>query len=213
LLGVITIDNYNLSDILDSYFPEALKNHEQYKVLIDLAKWEFCQVDAFIRMISLYSNVDRCPEEFLQHLADIVGFTYNTNLDADTQRECIKFYLNDITTAVGRPEDLENMATYGDIEGYLGGGVFVPGTNTELPKATLIMARDRCYTHSKSFRSGDDVYPSDIFREGVVLITVTRLNDIIMDKVETVKPAGLLVVYQIANASGGFDYITHTNSY
>ena len=210
---MIIIDNYNLNSILDSYFPEVLKGYDQYKVLIDLAKYEFCKVDEFIRRIVTYSNADRCPEEFLQHLADLVGFTYNKNLDMTVQRECMKFYMHDISSSVGTIDDLENMATYGDSEGYLGAGIFVPGTKDELPKATLVMARERCFTHSKSLRSGVDVYPSEIFREGVVLITVTRINDVIMENVEKVKPAGLLVVYQIANSVGSFDYITHTKSY
>lgn len=207
-----TSNNYNMSEILENYFPEALKGHPQYKVFIDLANEEFTKVDDLIRTLCFFSNIDRCPEEFLQHLADIIGFQYNKDLDEVAQRECMKLYLQECTTSVGRVEDLTNMATYGDVVGYLGGNLFVPGTKPFRPMATLTMARERIYTHSKSKRSDVDVYPSEIFREGVVLITVTRINEVIMDRVEKVKPAGLLVVYQIATSSGSFEYITHTQT-
>lgn len=207
------MNNYNFSNIISSLFPEALKGHPQYKVLIDLATQEFTKIDDFIKMMSFYSNIDRCPEEFLQHLADIIGFQYNKNLDDIAQRECMKMYMSEAIPSVGRPNDLINMATYGDVEGYLGGDLFVPGTKPDYPLATVTMARNRLYTHSKSQRSGTDVYPSEIFREGVILITVTRLNEVIMNNVEKVKPAGLLVVYQVMSSGGSFDYVTHTKSY
>ena len=207
----MSTSNYNMSEILNNYFPEALKGHPQYKVFIDLANEEFTRVDDLIRTLCFYSNIDRCPEEFLQHLADIIGFQYNKDLDEVAQRECMKLYM-EASSSVGMVEDLTMMATYGDVEGYLGGGLFVPGTKPQRPMATLTMARERIYTHSKSKRSDVDVYPSEVFREGVVLITVTRINEVIMDRVEKVKPAGLLVVYQMATSSGSFEYITHTQT-
>ena len=33
-----------------------------------------------------------------------------------------------------------------------------------------------------------------------------------MDKVELVKPAGMLVVYRMTTSSGAYEYITHTRS-
>ena len=205
--------NYNMEEIIDNLFPEALKGHPQYKVFIDLAKEEFIKIDDLIRTLSFYSNIDRCPEEFLQHLADIIGFQYNPELDEIAQRECMKLYMQESVASVGRPQDIAKMATYGDNAGYLGGDLFVPGTNDQSPLATVVMARDRLYTHSKSKRSDVDMYPSEIFREGVILITVTRLNEVIMNNVEKVKPAGLLVVYQVMSSGGSFDYVTHTKSY
>lgn len=207
----MSTSNYNMSEILNNYFPEALKGHPQYKVFIDLANEEFTRVDDLIRTLCFYSNIDRCPEEFLQHLADIIGFQYNKDLDEVAQRECMKLYM-EASSSVGMVDDLTMMATYGDVEGYLGGSLFVPGTKPQRPMATLTMARERIYTHSKSKRSDVDVYPSEVFREGVVLITVTRINEVIMDRVEKVKPAGLLVVYQMATSSGSFEYITHTQT-
>jgi hypothetical protein len=203
---------YNIKSILDKNFPPALKGHPQYKVLIELAKEEFHKIDDFIKMISFYSNIDRCPEEFLQHLGDIIGFTYNPNLDPIAQRELMKVYAQEISPCVGRVEDLENMATYGDVEGYLGGGIFVPGTNVEYPKATVIVPRDIMFTHSASAWDTGTLFPSDIFREGVLIINVFRINEVIMNKVELVKPAGMIVVYQLATSGGGYEYITHTKS-
>jgi hypothetical protein len=52
------METYNIKDIIDKDFPEALKGHEQYKVLIELAKDLYHKIDDFIRMISFYSNID-----------------------------------------------------------------------------------------------------------------------------------------------------------
>ena len=112
--------NYNMEEIIDNLFPEALKGHPQYKVFIDLAKEEFIKIDDLIRTLSFYSNIDRCPEEFLQHLADIIGFQYNPELDEIAQRECMKLYMQESVASVGRPQDIAKMATYGDNAGYLG---------------------------------------------------------------------------------------------
>lgn len=207
------METYNIKDIIDKNFPEALKGHEQYKVLIELAKDQYHKIDDFIRMISFYSNIDRCPEEFLQHLADIIGYTYNPKLDTIAQREIMKVYMQDISSCVGRAIDLENMATYGDVEGYLGGGIFIPGTDVEYTQASVVMPRDLMFTHSKSMRSdATSLYPSEIYREGIIIIDVYRINEVIMDRVELVKPAGMLVVYRMATSSGAYEYITHTRS-
>ena len=294
-------------------FPRKLANHESFSIFVELASTELNKVFDAVSIMATLSNVDRCPEVFIEHLGELVDFDWSNFLQSDIQRECMKLKW-DTHRYKGTKEDLEFAATYGDIDGYQGGRLFVPGCDADLtmfrmedliynegeesykinyasykeddseltispshydisykedkptiiyetsssdvfvfgetvwgseatfiskdnlpvttetvtysdtmemiieekppmkPRAVVSLPREALFSFDISEHDGEHYIPDNIvYKEGTILIEVTRINQAIMDRVETVKPIGMLVVYKYIH-DGTFEYITHTRT-
>lgn len=196
---------------IEDLFPRKLKELDTFSILVNLASNELANTFDLISIMSTLSNIDRCPEEFISHLSDLIDFDFSPILDSSTQREAMKLYREE-SKNIGSIQDLEMMATYGDIEGYKGGNLFIPGTYEERPKAKVYIPRNQLFTFSGSKFSDTDRIPDNIvYKDGTIMIEVTRLNSTIMDRVEKVKPAGMLIVYKYIKGNS-VEYVTHTRN-
>ena len=181
----------NIRDLV----PEFLLDTD-FEIFIELANAEFNEVSDYISLINTLTNLDRCPEEFLQSLFGNVGMTLDTKFSRDLQRECAKLYYEE-RKKKGTLEAITMAATYGDNPGYLCGSLFIPGTYEHREAAVVAFPRDSLFRWSRSKWSGSDKRPGpELYREGVIHIKLTRLNRAIMNKVEEVRPAGMMVVYE-----------------
>lgn len=276
----------------DKFFPSTLRESEDFSVFIKLADKELSTIEDTITLMETLTNIDRTPSEFVKSIGSIIGFTYVDSYDEDVQRECIKSVW-EARKEIGTHHALVMAATYGDIDGYLGGDLFIPGTFTyynsdgeELPpedadisetpeepskpkvftwshstfsgesvyagpninfsndikevsntsyinnstsnieenkilqkskedfitnnegvkipiknrvpvEAIVVLPREYLFKWSRSNWSGNHKYAGPvIYKEGTILIELTRLNDKIKRRVESVKPAGMQVVYK-----------------
>ena len=123
----------------------------------------------------------------------------------------MKYYFQ-ASKEIGLKEDIQMHATYGDNPGYKGGNLFIPGTFEERPLAGVIFPREYLFSWSKSAWSGKDKFPGNqVYREGIILIEVTRINSLIMESTQKVAPAGYLLVFKVVE-NGVPKYITHTRA-
>lgn len=191
-----------------NFFPSELLKGD-FSVFAEVMSNEMSRVEDLIFQMSTLNNVDRCPKAFLNELFKLIDYRLYDDLDDDLQRECVKYYIPQ-SKNIGLTHDISMMATHGDNPGYKGGNLFVPGTYSNKPLAGVVFPRDRLFSWCKSSWSGKDRFPGNkVYREGTILIEVTNLNQIIMDRVEKIKPAGMLIVYKLVK-NGELTYITHT---
>ena len=273
----------------DKFFPATLRESKDFSVFIKLADKELSTIEDTITLMETLTNIDRTPSEFVKSIGSIIGFTYVDSYDEDVQRECIKSVW-EARKEIGTHHALVMAATYGDIDGYLGGDLFIPGTFTnynssgeEIPvepeptpdpdeseddnpivdeepvsketyftwshstwsgsskyagpninqyelggkktvtanttsttkevvtnvlatkeaprenyvEAVVVLPREYLFRWSHSAWSSNHRFAGPvIYKEGTILIEVTRLNEKIQRRVESVKPAGMQVVYK-----------------
>lgn len=273
----------------DKFFPATLRESKDFSVFIKLADKELSTIEDTITLMETLTNIDRTPSEFVKSIGSIIGFTYVDSYDEDVQRECIKSVW-EARKEIGTHHALVMAATYGDIDGYLGGDLFIPGTFTnynssgeEIPvepeptpdpdeseddnsivdeepvsketyftwshstwsgsskyagpninqyelggkktvtanttsttkevvtnvlatkeaprenyvEAVVVLPREYLFRWSHSAWSSNHRFAGPvIYKEGTILIEVTRLNEKIQRRVESVKPAGMQVIYK-----------------
>ena len=273
----------------DKFFPATLRESKDFSVFIKLADKELSTIEDTITLMETLTNIDRTPSEFVKSIGRIIGFTYVDSYDEDVQRECIKSVW-EARKEIGTHHALVMAATYGDIDGYLGGDLFIPGTFTnynssgeeipvepeptpdpdeseddnpivdeepvsketyftwshstwsgsskyagpninqyelggkktvtanttsttkevvtnvlatkEVPRenyveAVVVLPREYLFRWSHSAWSSNHRFAGPvIYKEGTILIEVTRLNEKIQRRVESVKPAGMQVIYK-----------------
>ena len=273
----------------DKFFPATLRESKDFSVFIKLADKELSTIEDTITLMETLTNIDRTPSEFVKSIGSIIGFTYVDSYDEDVQRECIKSVW-EARKEIGTHHALVMAATYGDIDGYLGGDLFIPGTFTnynssgeEIPvepeptpdpdeseddnsivdeepvsketyftwshstwsgsskyagpninqyelggkktvtanttsttkevvtnvlatkeaprenyvEAVVVLPREYLFRWSHSAWSSNHRFAGPvIYKEGTILIELTRLNEKIQRRVESVKPAGMQVIYK-----------------
>lgn len=195
---------------MENLFPDILRNSEDFQVFVKLASKELGDIKNAIEILQTLSNADRTPQEFLKSLGDIISYNYVDSYDDEIQRECLKYYWNQSNKDVGTKKALQMMATYGSNEGYLGGDLFLPGTFRQMTEAIVVLPREYLFCWSKSTWSGEDKRPGPIiYKEGTILIEVRELNQVIRDRVESVKPAGMQIVYRYIKEDGTEEIITN----
>ena len=184
--------------VIKKYFPEFLLGHKDYEIYIDLTSLTMGNVTDLIELFSTLQDVDRAPEEFLNDLAKLVGYSFIDELDPQVKRETIQRVFN-IYRSRGMKHYLETMATQGGNLGYLGGDVFVPGTYQDRGLAIVSFPREHLFTWNISTWSGKDCYPdSNFHRDGVIKISVEQMYPEAFKRLEhEIKPAGVKVVYDL----------------
>ena len=204
--------NFNSKQAIENLFPDFLKDKPGYSVFVQLASSELSKCNDFIDALNMITNIDRTPEEYLSHLGSLIGFKYLPYFDDEVQRDCLKLFRQE-DKKYGTLDELAFLATYGDIDGHVTGELFIPGTFVERPKATVILPREHLFKWSHSTWSGPDKLAGPIaYKEGTILIEVTRLNDIIREKVQNKCPSGMLIVYKLVQ-NGKVEYITHRREF
>lgn len=184
--------------VIKKYFPEFLAGNKDYEIYIDLTTLTMGNVTDLIELFSTLQDVDRAPEEFLNDLASLVGYSFVDELDPQVKRETIQRVFN-IYRSRGMKQYLETMATQGDNPGYLGGDVFVPGTYQDRGVAIVSFPREHLFTWNISTWSGKDCYPDANFhRDGIIKISVEQMYPEAFRRLEhEIKPAGVKVVYDL----------------
>lgn len=179
-------------------FPEFLRDHDEYKVLIELAGMSLNEKEEEIESFTELVDVDSCPDKFLPCLANLVGYDYRYDISDDHNREIIKNIFK-IYSMRGTDESIIMAATHGNNKGYIGGEIFVPGTFTDEIRAEVHYPRTELFHHSRSKYSGRHHRVDDkVYREGVIEVVVTMFNDTIREAVSRVKPAGLRLRFKLS---------------
>lgn len=194
----------------EKLFPSILRESENFSVFVKLADKELSTIKDTITLMETLTNIDRTPTDFVRSIGEIIGFTYVDSYDEDIQRECIKSVWES-RKEIGTHHALVMAATYGDIDGYLGGDLFIPGTAeiSDRVEAIVVLPRDYLFKWSHSTWSGEDKFAGPIiYKEGTILIEVTKLDEKIQKRVEGVKPAGMQVIYKYVH-DGKEEIITY----
>lgn len=192
---------------MESFFPEFLRGHKDYRVFIKMATEEFGEISDYIELFTELPDIDRTPEKFIGDLGKVVGYSYIDEVDPDVQREIIKRWFNK-QEARGDEDSLIMMASHAQNNGYLGGDIFVPGTYKPGQEAVLTFPRDTLYTWNKSKRSAYDKYPDGIVAiDGVIEILVGYIDENVRRRTEEVKPAGVRLYFKMSVAIVGEDVV------
>lgn len=181
---------------LDNFFPEVLREDPDFSVLIDLSSILLGRFESKIDDFNNLIDPDTCPIMYLPLLGRLVGYNYRYDILPDFNREIIKNIFK-IYAMRGTDKAIIYAATYGDCKGYIGGDIFLPGTKPDRNLAEIDYPRDWIFRHNISIYSGGDKRANDgLYREGIMEISVERLNNEIRERVESVKPAGYVIRYR-----------------
>lgn len=191
-------------EIMESYFPEFLRGEKGFRVFIKISSEELGTVSDYIELFNNLANVDRTPEQFLEELGNLVGYSYIDEYNPDVQREIIKRVFN-IHEARGDYHSMTMMASHGSNTGYLGGEIFLPGEYDMAEEAIITFPRDFLFTWNVSKRSHKDKYSDGVVAaDGVMEILVGYLDDTVIERCNSIKPAGVRLIFKISiNISNG----------
>ena len=177
-----------------SKLPEVLLNNENFMVFVQLAIEEF-NID--ITKIANFTDLidpDKVPIDFIQELGSVVGFEKNYNA-GEFNREILT-RVQGIYSERGTMDSILMAANHGDDEGWVGGKLFIPGYKISLEESKVVLATDSLFRHSRTKHSGGGVFPdSDMYRPGVIVITVPYLDANIREAINKNTPAGIRCRY------------------
>lgn len=174
-----------------SFIPEYLRDNKDFLVFLQLLATEFDISFENIEKFTDLVNPDKVPIKFIEALGSYTDFRFVENADDDFNRE-LMMRMQTIYEQRGTDHSIIMAATHGSNLGYVGGDIFIPGYDISKDTATLIVARDSIFTHSRSRHSGTDVFADgETFRPGVLIIQLPYIDEDILKKVTEVMPAGV----------------------
>ena len=174
-----------------SFVPEYLRDKEDFHVFLKLLITEFDITLDNIENFTDLINPDKVPIKFIEALGSYFDYKYEVNADDDFNREILT-RVSTIYSQRGTDRSILKAAIHGDNPGWVGGDIFIPGYPISKEYASLVVARDNIFTHSRSRHSGIDVFSDgETYRPGVIIINLPYLNPEIVDAVTEVMPAGV----------------------
>lgn len=174
-----------------SKLPDVLRDNEDFQVFIQLAIKSFNIDLANIESFNDLVDPDKVPIRFLEYLGGLVGYKYIPNASDDFNRELIT-RMQHIYEQRGTAADIIMSATHGSNEGWVGADIFVPNYPIDRDVAKVVFTADEIFTHSRSTHSGGHVFSdSNIYRPGVILLTVPHIDSKIRDAINRTMPAGV----------------------
>ena len=188
-----------------SFVPEYLRDKEDFLVFLQLMMTEFDITIENIENFTDLVNPDKVPVKFMEALGSYVNFRYNYNADEDFNREILT-RVHSIYEQRGTDASILMAAIHGDNPGWVGGDIFIPGYPISKDKASLVVARDSIFTHSRSRHSSTDVFSDgDTYRPGVIIIDLPYISREIIDEVTNVMPAGVRFKFFVNTTFAGND--------
>lgn len=185
------------------FVPEFIYENEEASIFIKLIEEIYIDIKRLIDEFPNLIDVDNVSEIFLPKLSALIGYHYNYNIDLDIQREIIKRILEVYRTR-GTDDSIIMAATYGDYHLWVGGHLFLPGADVDREKAQIEYPSNRIFRHSKSKHSGLDKYADATrWRDGVLIIKLSIINQKIRDAIKKVVPAGVKIYFDFFNDSKG----------
>lgn len=193
----------NSSGKLRNLIPEFIYENDESSVFIKLLEDIYKDIKKLIDEFPHLVDVDNVSEIFLPKLSALIGYHYDYTVDVDVQREIIKRIL-EIYKSRGTDDSIIMAATYGDYNLWVGDHLFLPGAYVDRPKAKIEYPSNRIFRHSKSKHSSIDKYAdSTRWRDGVLIIKTSIINDRIRDAIKKVVPAGVKIYFEMSNDSNG----------
>jgi hypothetical protein len=188
-----------------SFLPEYLRSNKDFLVFLRLLISEF---DITLDNIEKFTDLvdpDKVPIKFIEALGSVTNYRFIENADDDFNRE-ILMRMQSIYEQRGTDKSIVMAATHGNNLGWVGGDIFIPGYDISKDTATIVVAKDSLFTHSKSRHSGTDVFAdSEIFRPGVIIINLPYIDEDILDAVTEVMPAGVKYKFFLNSSFMGND--------
>lgn len=178
--------------------PEHIISNTDPQVFLKILSELYEDIAGYIDRFPDIVDVDTTPEIFLPKLSYLVKYTVKYNIDFDIQREVIKRMLY-VYSKRGQDEQIIMAATYGDDPNWLGDHMFLPNSSRNRTRATLDYTVDSVFTHNSSKHSSGHKFASKKWRGGILVITLTRVNDEIRDAIKKVIPAGIKFYFDIAS--------------
>lgn len=193
-------DKTDLTRIMTtSYIPEYLASNEDFLVFLKLAISEFNIDMDNIKNFADLVNPDKVPSQFIEALGSYSDFRKRVNADDDFNREMM-MRMQSIYRERGTDKSIIMAATHGSNEGWVGGDIFIPGYEITRERASIILAKDEIFIHSRSKHScGNRFSDSDIYRPGVIIITLPFVDDDIRAAVNENIPAGVKYYFMLIN--------------
>ena len=188
---------------MEPLIPHVLLEDEDYKVFLELISIVHDDVKEMISKFPELVDIDNAPEIFLPKLSALIRYKYRHDIDEDIQREIIKRIIS-IYRDRGTDDAIIMAATYGNDPLWIGSHVFLPGADTNKPRATITHPIDYVFRHDISKHSGLHRF-ADATRwtAGTLIINVTYLDDEIRNAIKKVIPAGLRIYFDIISTPGG----------
>lgn len=200
---------YKRVPIFDSYYPEFVDEHKDFKAFTHganvLINELFIKVSHFTELV----NSDKVPEGFINALAAALSYEFTENIPVPVQREILRRILR-LYRLRGSTDDVVNRGSFYDNKGYLGAGMFIPGTFREGYKMSMSFPRQYMFIHSYSSRSRVSRYPdAAYFRDGLISFNTPFINDKLKAAIAKVVPAGVTMAYTIVDEVSYGDLITN----
>lgn len=196
-----------------SFIPEYLRGNEDFLVFLQLAATEFDITFENIEKFTDLINPDKVPMKFIEALGSFTDYKFIEQADDDFNRELL-MRMRKVYEDRGTDHAIIMAATHGDNEGWVGGDIFIPGYPISKEKATLIIAQDEIFIHSRSKHSGGNVFQDgNTYMPGVIVIQLPYINDDIIQKIIEVMPAGVRFKFFLNIEIGGGTDPDYTGEY
>ena len=188
---------------MEPLIPHVLLEDEDYKIFLELISIVHDDIKEMISKFPELVDIDNAPEIFLPKLSALIRYKYRHDIDEDLQREIIKRMIS-IYRDRGTDDNIIMAATYGNDPLWVGSHVFLPGADTNKPRATITHSIDHVFRHDISKHSGLHRFAdANRWTAGTLIINVTYLDDEIRAAIKKVIPAGLKIDFNIINTPGG----------
>jgi phage tail-like protein len=182
---------------MSQYVPQVINDSEEFNIFLKIIKEVSDDIRNLIISFPEIVDIDNAPELFLPKLSYLLGYSYDYSIDIDVQREIIQ-RLIEIYKSRGTDESIIMAATYGSDSKWAGDHLFLPGATKTQDKASITYPVTNLFRHDISEFSSNNVYANgELWREGTLLISVSYIDQKIIDAVAKVLPAGLKVYFQV----------------
>lgn len=78
-------------DLRENYIPDVYTTSEEYNVFLRLLSFLCTTLKYDIDSIPQLYSIDKCPDNLLQYLADLIGYEYDTTLSPQKNRQVMTY--------------------------------------------------------------------------------------------------------------------------
>lgn len=195
--------------VFKSLFSEYNKTTD-FELWIDTICEEFGIVADYIQMFEDLGSIDRTPAEFIQDLADLVAYSYLDSEDPEAQREIVKRIFS-VYHERGTEASIIQAAKRSPDPDWIGGDLTLYKGPLKEETASVFYPSKHVFTHCVSAHSGEDAFQDAArWREGVIIIRLSVLNDRVREAIKKVIPAGLRYYFDIvvSGSEGDLDIVS-----
>lgn len=185
--------------------PEYLREDENFLVFFSFLIHEFDIAEENIRTFTDLIDPDKVPIEFIEALGSYFNYRYLPNATDEFNREVLQ-RMRTIWEQRGTSHSILMAAVHGDNDGYVGGDIFIPEYQISNESAYITIPREQVFRHNISKFSGIHRYPSQVYTQGIILLSLPYLNERIRRRIYDVTPAGIKYMFEII-----LDFIPNPN--